>query len=73
MLHSTPSGFQFLQLWFSSGLAALGMEGGEGIGFFVTHILLFDGSGPLVGLVVVGGGRCMEVVGEEGVVLFCLG
>jgi hypothetical protein len=35
-------------------LEASGMEGG-GTGFFAVHVLLFDGSGPLVDLVVMGG------------------
>jgi hypothetical protein len=49
------------------------MEGEGGTGLFVMRILLFDGSGPLVDLVVVRGIWCVGVVGEEGVVLFCVG
>ncbi len=46
---------------------------GRGTGFFVARVLLFDGSNPLVDLVIVGGVWYVGVVGEEGVVLFCLG
>jgi hypothetical protein len=49
------------------------MEEGEGTGFFVKRVLLFDGSGPLVDLVVAGGVQYVGAVGGEGVVLFCLG
>ncbi len=49
------------------------MEERGGTDFFVVHVLLFDGSGPLVDLVVAGRVQFMGVVVGEWVVLFCLG